>query len=484
MQIERNELRQHVNRPLLCVTHSDRPLHEPSCDINYLEMRYAAPDRLPPMASFQSLRPASEYSPYHGAVTLYHLGDAAAAAPQLVCAFRPPSFKPQHALWHEGHVWVLGTEQVAVYDADLRLIATVEDPWLAGGHTLAAAADGSMLVSCSASDSVLRIDGKTRTVTQVMRLPELLYGFNYGLKRSDSVVDHYITNDLQLTHVNCAWPWRDGVLVSSLIQGAIGWFDRRGRYREITRGFVGCHGARVRSDTGDLYFSDSCSGMIVFADETGTIRSRVGTGSRWLHDAVQLTGDVFAAAPFDRNEVLIMNVATRTILHRISCGSWGGPQFLAYDYARPNGRPGRSLIARMFERNRAPARSMQPVHRPKTARAIAAVQEKYSEEISRRDAAIAELETKYASELAARDQALVDHDQKWAAEVASRDVLLAELQSESNLEVARRDQLLVDAAVERNEAVRIRDEIIAGQEATISELRRRLGELSPQVEED
>jgi hypothetical protein len=315
----------------LCITHSDRPASLDKCDLNYLELRYSRADRLPPAIPFEDLAPSTAHSPFGGEITLHRL-DPAGESHELVARLRPQGYKPQHAIWHGGRLWVLGVGHVEIYDERLDSIRRIDDPWLAGGHTIIPDGQGRMLVSCSASDAVLAIDAETFGVTAAHRLPESLYGRNYPLTREHSVVDHYITNDLQIGHMNCASPWRGGILVSSLIPGAIGWFDPHGQYTELLRGFVGLHGVRI-ADSGDLYFCDSCNGILIFAEpgERGVaIKRRIKIASLWLHDAVQVVGSVYALAPFDLNRVLFMDVSTRSILGAIDCAPYGGAQFLAY----------------------------------------------------------------------------------------------------------------------------------------------------------
>lgn len=314
---------------IFCITHSDRPASLDKCDLNYLELRYSRKDRLPPAEPFSSLAPSSVHSPYGGEISIYSIDGTGTAAPGLIARLRPDTFKPQHAVWDAGLLWVLGVEHVEVYGPDLKSIARIEDPWLAGGHTIASDHRGHMLVSCSASDSVIIIDAKAGQVIDALRMPEELYGYNYSLARSDSVVDHYIINDAQITHVNCAWPWKGGILTSSLIPGALGWFSPSGEYNELVRGFVGCHGARISSDDGLIYFCDSALGALVFLDSKMRITKRIATGSLWLHDAVQIAGNVFALAIYDRCEVLFMDVESREILHRLDVTEFGGPQFLS-----------------------------------------------------------------------------------------------------------------------------------------------------------
>jgi hypothetical protein len=318
-----------TGRRYFCITHSDRPAQLDQCDLNYLELRFSRPDRLPPAKAFHMLPPASSFTAYGGEVTIHDLGESGREAPKLVARLRPQSYKPQHAIWHSGRLWVLGEHQIEIYGPRLEHLGSVEDPWLAGAHTMMPDGKGRLLVSCSASDSVLIIDESTLTVTDALRLPESLYGRNYPLERSDSVVDHYVSNDEQLTHVNCASPWRGGILVSTLIQGAIGWFDREGGYSELVRGFVGCHGARANS-AGEVYFCDSCVGTLMLLDGNMRPRRRIGTDSKWLHDAVEIDGDLYALALYDRRQVRFVDVVARDVVGMIDCEPYGAPQFLGY----------------------------------------------------------------------------------------------------------------------------------------------------------
>jgi hypothetical protein len=318
------------DRPLLCVTHSDRVTVPEQCSLNYLERRYASPDRLAALPPFESLIDASHYSPYHGHVTLWDFVEGDWRRPMLFACLRP-DFKPQHALWHAGRLWILGVERLEAYDASLRRIAEVSDPWLAGGHTVVPDGGGRLLLSCSGSDSVLVVDEKTYAVVAALRMPEAIYGSNYALARTDSVVEHFISNDMQLTHINCASPWRGGIVVSTLIQGAIGWFDPAGAYRELLRGYVGCHSVRTDVRTDQLFFCDSTTGTVVFLDDAMKIKARLASGSRWLQDACQTAPETLALAVTDRNQVEIIDLATREVMHAIPGTEFGeGPVFLDF----------------------------------------------------------------------------------------------------------------------------------------------------------
>lgn len=328
--------------PLLCVSHTARPVELERCDLNFLTNRYADPDRLarlPERVPFDSLSPSIAHSPHRGAITVWRFADHDFTRPTLLAHLAPRDYHPQHAIWWRDRLWVLGVEVLEAYDAQLQRVAVIEDPWLAGAHTLAPDGDGRLVVSCSASDAVLVIDPDAGRVERALRLPESLYGHNYPLTRDHSVVEHYIPNDLQLTHVNAGWPHAGGILVSTLIQGAIGWFAPDGRYRELTRGFVGCHG--IRSDhAGRLYFCDSCMGAVVFLDAPldntatngrPTIARRIATGSRWLHDALELAPHVLALNVADRNAVVILEAREAEPIHTIDCHPFGESiQFLSF----------------------------------------------------------------------------------------------------------------------------------------------------------
>jgi hypothetical protein len=234
-------------------------------------------------------------------------------------------------MWYQNKLWALGVDRLEVYDSFISHLAVIEDPWLSGAHTIIPDGRGRLLITCSGSDSVLVINEKSLTVESAFRLPEAIYGRNFDLTRKDSVVEHYVPNDLQLTHINCASYWRGGIVVSMLIQGALGWFDTAGNYHELLRGFVGCHGVRADSRTGDLYFSDSCLGVIVFLGNKLGIARRVDIGSRWLHDALQIDGDTFAVSAADFNRIQFIDISTRDILTEISGAEFGmGTQFLSY----------------------------------------------------------------------------------------------------------------------------------------------------------
>lgn len=318
------------DRDLLCVSHSDRMIDRDRCSLSFLVERYASEGRLATPPPFTSLEPSAHSNPFLGSLTLWTFENDDPCRPALLAHARPVHYKPQHAVWHNQHLWVIGVEHVYVYDSRLRLIRTITDPWAAGGHTITIGNDGQMITTWSASDSVILIDKRTMEVTRACRLPESMYGQNYRLMRDDCVVDHFIPNDLQLTHINAAWPSHDGILVSLLIQGAIGCFGADGDYREIVRGFVGCHGIRTSASRA-MYFCDSCAGTVNFIDTNGRVQDHIDFHSDWLHDALELAPGLFAAAVADRNAVEIIGIPGPVPITRIEGSPFGeSVQFLSY----------------------------------------------------------------------------------------------------------------------------------------------------------
>lgn len=331
--------------PMLCVTHSERVTDLDRCSLTFLQHRYRRLNGIENLAPFETL-PRIPDTRYQGAITLWCFKPGVWSEPLHVATLRP-RYKPQHAIWYKGWLWILGAEILDVYDGSLNHIATIKDPWMADAHTIIPDGKGTLLVTCSGSDAILFIDDETMIVKKAWRMPEKVYGHNYRLQRTDSVIDHFIENDFQLTHINSAYPWsgprrrgparfwpaarRGGIVVSTLIQGAIGWLSSEGSYREIVRGLIGCHGVRVDKRTNDIYFTDSTTGTVVFIDDIGRVKARFATRSVWLHDAQQIEGAVFALAVSDRNVVEISNIDTKELLTTIDSRQFGqGPQFLYY----------------------------------------------------------------------------------------------------------------------------------------------------------
>ena len=330
MKVHFRKHRGNWSRPLLCVTHTERPMDLKQCSREYFITQFGAASRLPPKVPFEALTHAREFSPWKGSVTVWGLCDDGRQLPELLAYFEPTAYKPQQVLWYRERLWLLGLEQLEVFDSELRLIRRLEDPWLSVEHTVFPDERGRLVASCSASDAILFIDPHTYTVMDFARVPESIYGHNYHLKREDSVVEHYLHNDLQLAHLNCAWPWRGGVLITTLIQGAIGWFDSDKHYHELLRGYVGCHGIRTNQE-GNLYFCDSCAGTVVVLSPELKVLQEYPTGSKWLHDAQQITRELYALAVSDRNVLAFVEPHTSRPVFGLDGRNFGeGVQSVSY----------------------------------------------------------------------------------------------------------------------------------------------------------
>lgn len=344
---------------LLTLTHSSRRNDPARCSVQFLTRRFGAPGRLAALPPFEELPPPEPL--YGGAVSFFgvevaadggekdprdskDIKDKGRKGPGGGMALRPLGWfrdreKVQHVallgeadllLGYEQRVerWRLPAPVAELPGIDLRSASRVwraEHPHLAALHTVAPLPGGRRaLLSSSAADAVLVLDLATGAVERTLRLPAELYGHNYELSAGRDLRRHFIGDEAQTTHVNAAWPTPDGrrAVVSTLIQGAIGELDlESGGYRELTRGFVGCHGARVSAE-GEVYFADSTAGCLVFLDADGRIARRFGVRSRWLHDVQQIGGPVYAFALADRNALEVWDVAREVLLGRRRFVSW------------------------------------------------------------------------------------------------------------------------------------------------------------------
>ncbi len=312
-----------MSRRLITLSHSTRPVEFERITLNFLTKRYAKPDRLlhpPPLASL-----SDEYLPHYiGNVTLWDWDDANAAAPELR-EHVVRDYKAQHALATDRHLVICGTAFLEIYPRAGDRTAPgrkVSHPWFSGGHTVFQDARGLLAISCSAPDAVLFFDWQGKLV-ETLRMPESLYGSNYPLQPTDDLRRNYIHNDLQLTHINCAFPCPQGLLCSTLIQGAIGLFRPDRSYTEITRGFVGCHGVRTRPGLDGFYFSDTVNGNLVEMSWDGRILRRFSVDSRWLHDVEHVGGDCYLFSLSDRNRVELWDTVTLTKQWEIDCSPFG-----------------------------------------------------------------------------------------------------------------------------------------------------------------
>jgi hypothetical protein len=309
---------------VLTLTHSSRTTNLDRCSAQFLTRRFGDPERLRDLPPFESLPPAPVL--YSGAVSFYRvlmeegrvrleslghvrsrdrIQDVAVLGPDDLLV----GFENRLERWRLRAPYTLAQIEVAW---------RFEHPHLVGLHTVEPLEDGRVALACSAPDAVLILDLKEGRVDPTLRLPSSLYGQGYELRDSDDLRRHAIPDEAQTTHVNAAHragPSR--LVVSTLIQGAIGCFDlESGGYEEVCHGFVGCHGAR-RSAEGETYFADSPGGRLVFLNPDGWITRSFATGSHWLHDVQQIAASVYAFALADSNELRIYDVASGELLwHR------------------------------------------------------------------------------------------------------------------------------------------------------------------------
>ncbi|WP_333478584.1 hypothetical protein [Allocoleopsis sp.] len=234
-----------------------------------------------------------------------------------------PGYKIQSATFHGDHLLVYGSDRLEVLDTDFQLIKTITDPWLAGGHTVYVDQEGFAWVTSAPANAILKINLDSGAVIERIRIPDI-YGLGYQLSPQDDLRHHFIPTDLQPTHVNCAYPMDDGLLVTLLIPGAVGYFDKQRNYREIVSGIRGCHGGKLNRDTGEIYLTDSPSGIAWFFDIcTGSSKGRFQIESRWLHDVDQIAGQIFAAGLGDKNEIQIFHRSNGEILQCVDCSPYG-----------------------------------------------------------------------------------------------------------------------------------------------------------------
>jgi hypothetical protein len=325
------------------LSHSSRNWNAHECDRDYLRGRYDKPDRLSNPPSFESLPP--NVAPYHGFLSLLRLRvSPTGLTSEVVEHYRSPE-KIVHAA-------IVGDRIVVCFDAGLAHFAyrsggggieaisdneqRIIDPWFGGLHTVIAVSDRTCLVSSAGADAILWLDVQQGKVIRRWRLPAERYGTNYALDERTWLGEHYIPNDLQLGHLNCAAPdGRGGACFSVLGQGDVGHVDRFGSCDVLVSGYVGCHGARYRGD--ELFFCDSCRGRLMRVDGSNSASVLFDADSRWLHDAVHLAGGLFLMTLGDRNQLVLADVdrAVRVAEWDFSAGE-GTVQFLGV-VARPPG---------------------------------------------------------------------------------------------------------------------------------------------------
>jgi hypothetical protein len=319
---------------IILLTHTSRAWEWEKCRREFLRDRYARPGRFDNLPLFEDLAPNHSHALYSGGLSILTLTLRSGLAELSATRCLDSRYKIQHAclcgerlvLCFEDFLYVLPDRFASVEGIKLHRGSPgrIDDPWFGGLHTIFPVDTRTVLVSASGSDAVLWVDVVTGRVTKRWRLPAEIYGSNYDLTDQMSVQDHYIFNDIQLGHLNSAYPDEEGgCWISTLGQGDIGHVTPEGGYRLVTRGFVGCHGVRRTMDRKGLYFSDSCDGRLIGVSVSGETKELLRLDSRWLHDSEQVEDDIYIASLGDRNELTVVDIGRRLELGRFSFGSRG-----------------------------------------------------------------------------------------------------------------------------------------------------------------
>ena len=320
------------------ISHSSRRWFADHCDRGYLASRFAKPDRLRSVPPFESLPP--NQAPYHGMLSVLRIELSRAGVDSHVARHYTSVEKVVHAATMTDRVLLCFDAGMAVFpraranagiDIDVRAGERLSDPWFGGLHTVIPIDRRTCLVSSSGADGILWLDVEQKKVVRRWRLPAERYGTNYALDETTSLTDHYIPNDLQLGHLNCASPdGRGGVYFSVLGQGDVGHLDPSGACDILASGHVGCHGVRYSAQLGWVYFCDSCGGRLMRIDGDGRSTVLFDAGSRWLHDAVHLSDGLFLLALGDRNQLVLADAhAGRRVAEWDFTASEGTIQFLS-----------------------------------------------------------------------------------------------------------------------------------------------------------
>ena len=329
----------------LSLTHSSRRTNLERATVQFLTHRFGDPGRLRALPPFETLKPPA--SLFSGAVSFFAVLADANGGVRLrqLGRFRRRE-KIQQVAFHSDRELLVGFEcfverwrlrtsidrAESIGERDVLSRTRVEHPHLAGLHTLEPTPDRkSILLSCASPDAVLVLDTKTNALDRELRMPAELYDRGYELTADMDLRRHYIGDHHQITHLNAASADSLGrwVVVSTLIQGALGVFDlETGRYQELARGFVGCHGARF-NHLDHVYFADSVTGTLVFLNGDGGVERRFAVPSRWLHDVQQISGSSYAFALADSNELRVYDIDNDELLYRRRFLTWPTDHFFS-----------------------------------------------------------------------------------------------------------------------------------------------------------
>jgi WD40 repeat protein len=318
---------------ILILTHSSRTIDLKQCSKEFFIQRYSNPGRLSSLVPFEDLPPINDFQSYTAQISFFRILETKGNCLIFTyCGSITSNRKIQHAVFlNDKDLLVAFESGLELWRAHQpiglfkRITANCfvvqkqyDHPHLSGVHTVFQLPGNRVAISASAPDAVLILNLRTKEIEKKLRMPEEIYGSNYNLTEEMDLREHYIHNDCQTTHINCAYPMNSGhqLVVSTLIQGAIGVFDlKNDNYEELTRGFIGCHSSRVNDD-GQIYFADSVSGSLIFLDQKGNMSKKFSVDSRWLHDVQQIKGDIYAFSISDLNELRVYNIETGELLFR------------------------------------------------------------------------------------------------------------------------------------------------------------------------
>jgi hypothetical protein len=316
----------------LALTHASRVWDWQRCTRDFLRDRYQRPGRLDGLPKFDQLPPAREARSYSGRLTLFDLTIDINGISLTATRCIDSRYNTGHAckmddklvVCLEDYVVVLPASTDAVESVSQHGAERIDDPWFASLHTVFPVDNAHCVISASGPDALMVLDLKQRRVVRRWRVPADRYGRNYELTDIMSVHDHFISNDIQLTHLNCAFPdGRGGFWISTLAQGDIGHVSANGDYEVIASGFVGCHGIRYSRERDCLYFSDSCTGRLISIGADRAPRVIGAVDSRWLHDAQHLVGDIFVLCLGDKNAIVVLDTSSNKELARFGMTARG-----------------------------------------------------------------------------------------------------------------------------------------------------------------
>ena len=316
----------------LALTHTSRVWDWQRCARDFLRDRYQRPGRLDDLPPFEELPPAWQARSYSGRLTLVDLtidsnGIHLTATRCLDSEHKIGSackLDEKLVVCLEDYVVVLPAGTDAAESDPEHRVERIDDPWFASLQTIFPVDHTHCVISASAPDALMVLDLIRRRVMWRWRVPADRYGRNYDLTDTMSVHDHFIANDIQLAHLNCAYPdGRGGFWISTLGQGDIGHVSANGDYEVIASGYVGCHGIRYSRELECLYFSDSCSGRLIGIGADRIPRIMGSVDSRWLHDAQHLAGNIFVLCVGDKNMIVVLDTSSNSEIARFDMAARG-----------------------------------------------------------------------------------------------------------------------------------------------------------------